>query len=145
MKPFYLFALIVFLNQSLIGLFIYQDMIEIINTQYFSINTIFGSITSMILGLVLVKLTEKENIVDVKVDLPRTYMFYTIKRNNKTMTIVDEHSNMLVFLEIEKELGNKTFMLFAKELTKEEYDFYIENNRNYKSIQGEPPYLSIEA
>lgn len=136
MKPFYLFALIVFLNQSLIGLFIYQDMIEIINTQYFSINTIFGSITSMILGLVLVKLTEKENIVDVKVDLPRTYMFYTIKRNNKTMTIVEANSNMLVFLEIEKELGYNSFILFAKEITKEEYNFYYENNSYGLSIDA---------
>lgn len=133
MKTSYIVNLIGAFFVSFFGLMIYNDGLKSLNDNRYSSNGIWLGFTFMIIGLVIsvlmvIKLIEEDKVEELKVDLPRTYMFYTIKRNNKTITIVDAHSNMLVFLEVEKELGNKTFILYAKELTKEEYDFYIENN-----------------
>ena len=60
--------------------------------------------------------------------IPRKNYLYTINRNGKYETIVDYWSNPILFLTIEKELGNDTYIIMSKELTDEEYKYYHSKN-----------------
>lgn len=57
-------------------------------------------------------------------NLERNNYLFTIIRNGKTQTIVCFSTNPIIFLKVEKEIGNETHILFAKTLTDEEYKFY---------------------
>jgi hypothetical protein len=54
------------------------------------------------------------------------YLF-TIERDGVKKTIIDRHTNPLIFLSIEKEVGYNTILLFVMEITEDEYYFYLNN------------------
>ena len=48
----------------------------------------------------------------------------TIERNGVKHNLVVQYTNLVSLLLIEKEFGNKTVILFAKEITLQEYNYY---------------------
>ena len=62
-------------------------------------------------------------------NLKRANYLYTIKRNGEFKTIFDYWSHPLMFLAIEKELGNDTYILLSKELTDAEFNYYHQTKK----------------
>ena len=56
--------------------------------------------------------------------MKRGYWLFTVLRNGKYITLVDSMTNPIIFLAIEKELMNETFLINQFELTENEYKFY---------------------
>lgn len=56
--------------------------------------------------------------------MKRDYYLYTILRNGQYETIADAYSNPILFLIVEKELGNETYLLNQLVITEEEYKYY---------------------
>jgi hypothetical protein len=61
--------------------------------------------------------------------MKRSYWLYTILRNGKYETIFDAHSNPIIFLCLEKSLGNETFLINQLEITKEEFEYLHLNKK----------------
>jgi hypothetical protein len=58
----------------------------------------------------------------------------TILRNDIYETIFGEMSSIASFLLIEKELGNKTYVLYSRELSKDEWTL-VEQQKEYYDKQ----------
>jgi hypothetical protein len=52
----------------------------------------------------------------------------TILRNGKYETIFGEMSSITIFLLIEKEVGNETYVLYSRELTESEWVSIMNND-----------------
>lgn len=59
--------------------------------------------------------------------MKRSHWLYTVLRNGKYETLLDVNSNPIMFLIIEKELGNETFLINQLEINKEEYEEWVIN------------------
>ena len=59
--------------------------------------------------------------------MKRSYWLYTVLRNGKYQTLVDAYSNPTMFLIIEKEIGNETFLINQLEISKKDYEEWIRN------------------
>lgn len=59
--------------------------------------------------------------------MKRGYWLYTIERNGIKQTIVDQSSNPVIFLSIEKEVGHSTVILHSIEISSEDYYYYHNN------------------
>ena len=57
--------------------------------------------------------------------MKRGYYLITFKRGDENKTIINNNTHPLIFLKTEKEIGNKTSILFYKELTEEEYEYSV--------------------
>lgn len=65
--------------------------------------------------------------------MERKFYLYTVLRNGKYETLVDAYSNPVIFLLLEKELGNETYMINHIEITKEDYDAWITLSKRIKN------------
>ncbi len=63
-------------------------------------------------------------IVKQELGLKRANYLYTINRYGRIETVVDCYSHPLIFLAVEKQLGNDTHLLFIKELSDVEFNYY---------------------
>jgi len=63
--------------------------------------------------------------------MKRSHWILTVKRNgNFTTKTLFYEGNLVTFLLIEKELGNNRDILYSKEITKEEYEYAISEEKN---------------